>query len=268
MPAALRLAFCVVLPAPRDPAREDPLSDLPFLPATPLIDKLESIFSLTEEEKSAIHRLPFEVREARPGETLLREGDRPSSCGLVVDGMVCRFKVLDEGRRQIMMFHTRGDIPNLESLHIAVMDHNVGALCPSSVAFVPLSVLRSLTIEFPRIAAAFWRDTLIDAAVFRTWLVNIGCKSAYARIAHLLCELVVRARAVGLGQDGFDHLPTQEEIGDALGLSNVHVNRTMRQLREDGLIVTRGRRLTVLDWANLQVAGEFDPRYLHLKKTV
>jgi CRP-like cAMP-binding protein len=236
------------------------------LPATPLVDKLESIFSLTDEERGAIHGLPFEVREAKPGEALFKEGDQPSSCGLVLHGIVCRFKILDEGRRQIMMFHTRGDIPNLESLHIPVMDHNVGALCPSIIAFVPLSVLRSLTTEFPRIAAAFWRDTLIDAAVLRTWLVNIGCKSAYARIAHLLCELIVRARVVGLGREGFDHLPTQEEIGDALGLSNVHVNRTMRQLREDGLIVTQGPRLTVLDWAKLQAAGEFDPGYLHLEK--
>jgi CRP-like cAMP-binding protein len=117
----------------------------------------------------------------------------------------------------------------------------------------------------PRIASALWRNTLIDAAIFRQWMVGIGRKTAYGRIAHLICELLVLARSVGLAEYMIERTPTQEEFGDALGLSLVHVNRTMRALRDDGLIATEGRRLTVLDWEGLRSAGDFDPAYLHLK---
>lgn len=241
---------------------------IPLPHAGVLVRKLESIFRLSEDERAAIERLPLKVREVRAGEVFVREGDRPSQCCVVLSGMVARQKVVSNGRRQIFMFHIAGDVPDLQSLHIDVMDHEIAALMPGHVALVPHTVVRALTDKFPRITSALWRDTLIDAAVFRAWLVNIGQRSAYSRIAHLFCELTVRARAVGLDQDGIDHLPTQQEIGDALGMSLVHVNRTMRELRENGLVSTEGRRrLTILDWPGLQQAAEFDPSYLHLEKT-
>jgi hypothetical protein len=159
------------------------------------------------------------------------------------------------------------DIPDLHSVHIDVMDHDVAMLQPGKVALVPHAALLALMERHPRIAAALWRCTLIDAAIFRQWMVGMGRKSAYARVAHLLCELVVLARAVDLGAGGIDHLPTQEELGDALGLSVVHVNRTMRTLREDKLIETRGKRLTILDWSGLSQAAGFSPSYLHLGRS-
>ena len=242
---------------------------LPFPSTSPLIRKLESIFELTNEERAAVESLPLNVREVAAGETIVRDGDRLNQCCLVIAGLICRSKTLGDGHRQIFMFHISGDIPDLQGLHIDVMDHDIGALQPSTVSFIPHQAIRAVTKAFPRIADAFWRDTLIDAAVFRAWLVNVGAKSAYGRVAHLLCELVARARAVGLAENTLNHLPTQEEIGDALGLSVVHVNRTMRELRAKDLVATPQRRqLVVLDWDTLREAGEFDPTYLHLKKAV
>jgi CRP-like cAMP-binding protein len=132
---------------------------------------------------------------------------------------------------------------------------------------LPHEVIHDLCARQPRIAGALWRETLIDAAIFREWMVGIGRRSAHARIAHLLCEMLVRMRAVGLAEDHACELPfTQTGIGDALGLSTVHVNRTLQELRGAGLITLRGGALTVMDWEGLQGAGEFDLTYLHQKR--
>jgi CRP-like cAMP-binding protein len=237
-------------------------------PYTALLRKIESHIALTTDERQAIQNLPVHVRAAKAGETLLREGDRPSQCCLVLSGLVCRQKIVGEGRRQIMSFDINGDVTDLQSLHLDVMDHDVAMLQDGKVGFLPHAALRAMNERHPRIAAALWRATLIDAAIFRQWMVNVGRKSAYSRVAHLLCELVALARSVGLNEYVIEHRPTQEELGNALGLSIVHVNRTMRALREAGLVATEGRRLVVLDWEVLQSAGEFDPAYLHLKTAV
>jgi CRP-like cAMP-binding protein len=185
----------------------------------------------------------------------------------VVEGFACRYNTTAEGKRQILSFHISGDIPDLQSLHIDVMDHSLGTLVPSRLAFIQHADLRSLVRSHPRLADLLWRDTLIDAAVFRQWMVGLGRRSAHGRIAHLLCELLVRLRAVELVQDySFDLPVTQAELGDALGISNVHVNRVLQDLRGENLITWRGNALTVLDWEGLKQAGEFDPAYLHLVK--
>ncbi len=169
------------------------------------------------------------------------------------------------GKRQIFSFHIPGDIPDMQSIHLSVMDHTLGTICASKVAFIPHEHVRALNRSCPRIADVFWRDTLIDAAVFREWMAGIGRRSAFARIAHLFCELFLRYKATGLTNGNSFNLPvTQSEIGDALGLSTVHVNRVLQELRGNGLITLRGGFLTVLDWDGLREAGEFDPAYLHL----
>jgi len=233
-----------------------------------LFRKLETVVNLTSEERKAIERLPAHVRNTGNGETLLREGDRPSQCCLILSGLACRQKFVGNGHRQIMSFHILGDLPDLQSLYLDVMDHEVAMLRSGKVAFISHVAIRELIEQHPRMGAAFGRHTLIDAAIFRAWMVNIGRRSAHSRVAHLLCELVVLARVVGLGKKVIHHLPTQEELGDALGLSIVHINRTMRHLRDEQLIATEGRQLSILDWKGLQRAGEFDPAYLHLKRTV
>jgi CRP-like cAMP-binding protein len=234
----------------------------------PLIRKLESIAPLSDAEKSAISALPITVRDLRADQDILRDQDRPSQCCAILEGFACRYKVLPGGRRQIVSFHIPGDIPDLQSLHLEIMDHSLGTVVASKVAFIPHEAVRSFLRAHPRIADVFWRDTLIDAAVFREWVVNVGRREAYGRISHLLCEVYVRLKAVGLANGQAFEMPlTQAELGDATGMSTVHVNRTLQELRKDELITTpKNGRVVIEDWAGLQAAGEFDPTYLHQKK--
>jgi CRP-like cAMP-binding protein len=152
-------------------------------------------------------------------------------------------------------------------LHLEIMDHSLATVVPTKVAFIPHEAVRTFLRAHPRIADVFWRETLIDAAVFREWVVNVGRRDAYARIAHVLCEIYVRLRAVGLVSGQAYQLPiTQAELGDATGLSTVHVNRTLQELRGNGLITMKGGRVVIEDWSGLQTAGEFDATYLHIKQ--
>ena len=231
-----------------------------------LVRKLQSIYTLQADDIAALADLPLRFKDIEENADLVQEGDQPSECCLLVDGFVCRYKILGEGQRQIFSFHIPGDIPDLQSLHIGTMDHSLGALTPCRVAYIPHSAMDRLLRSQPNLAAAFWRDTLIDAAVFREWLAGVGRRSAYQRIAHLICEVFTRLRSVGLAEGWEFALPiTQGEIADALGLTPVHVNRVLQQLRAEGLIATRGARWSVRDWDLLQEAGDFDAAYLHLR---
>jgi CRP-like cAMP-binding protein len=239
-----------------------PNSDL-----NPLVRKLESIVALTAEEREAVLRIPVTLRTLKADQDIVRDQDRPSQCCLILEGFACRYKMLREGKRQILSFHIPGDIPDLQSLHLEVMDHSLGTLTASKVALIPHDVVRAFLRAHPRIGDIFWRDTLIDAAVFREWVTNVGRREAYGRIAHLFCELFLRLSAVGLNKGDSYGMPiTQAELADATGLSTVHVNRTMQELRQDGLIGTKNGMVIIKDWEALRVAGEFDPTYLHLRK--
>jgi len=235
--------------------------------ATPLVRKLESQIVLSDAEKDALQSLSGTVKTLEADQDIVREGERPSTCCLVLDGFVHRYKMTETGKRQILSFHISGDIPDLQSLHLEVMDHSLGTLARSTLAFLPHDTVRDLIRRCPRIGDAFWRETLIDAAVFREWMLGLGRREAYGRMAHLLCELYVRLKAVGLANGhGYEMPLTQAELGDALGLSTVHVNRTLQDLRGEGLITLQGGSVAVLDWEGLRKAGEFDPTYLHLRK--
>src|SRR5215217_3288390 len=235
--------------------------------ATPLIHKLESILVLSEDERIALRKLSGTIKTVGPRQDLVREGDRPSECCLILDGFAYRYKLTGDGKRQIFSFHIPGDIPDLQSLHMDVMDHSLSALSACKALFIPHETVCDLVRQCPRIGDAFWRDTLIDAAVFRAWIMNLGRREAYGRMAHLLCEFYVRLRAVGLTNGDACEMPfTQAELADATGLSAVHVNRTLQELRGEGLITLRNGSLAVLDWERLREAGKFDPTYLHLKK--
>ena len=232
-----------------------------------VLRKLESIFDLTDHDRAAIYRIPLIPRVFKAGQDIVREGDRPSQCCALLEGFACRHRVMPTGKRQIFSFHIPGDMPDLQSIHLDVMDHNLTALVTSEIAFIPHDVVRELLRSRPHISDALWRDTLIDAAVFREWIANVGCRGAYARTAHLLCELFVRMAAIGRTIGAAYPMPvTQQDLGDALGLSTVHVNRTLQELRANGLISTQRRSVVVEDWEGLQEAGEFEPTYLHLRK--
>jgi CRP-like cAMP-binding protein len=229
-----------------------------------LLLKLDSIAELMPEDRDALTSLPLRLKSIPQDADIIREGDRPSESCLLLEGFCCRYKIVGEGKRQILSFHTPGDIPDLQSIYLKTMDHSIVALVPSKVAFIPHQNLIDLTRRYPRIAAAFWRDTLIDAAIFREWMVGLGRRDAYQRIAHLFCEMALRIKAVGLANNGSYDLPvTQAELGDALGLSNVHVNRVLMDLRKNKLISLRSTTITIIDWEQLKRAGDFDPLYLH-----
>ncbi|WP_244472891.1 Crp/Fnr family transcriptional regulator, partial [Methylobacterium sp. Leaf100] len=145
---------------------------------TMLLRKLDSIATLSNEEQEAVRNLPARTRTLEPGQDIVREGDKPSQCCLVLEGWLCRYKILGEGRRQIFSFHIPGDTPDLQSLHLPVMDHSLGTVTVATVAFIPHDSVRDLTLRFPRLGAVLWRDTLIDAAIFREWMTGMGRKSA------------------------------------------------------------------------------------------
>lgn len=229
--------------------------------------KLESIAELAADERQAILELPVSLKRFDASQDIVSEGERTRQCCLVVEGLVCRYKLVASGERQIMSLHIPGDIPDLHSLHIETMDHSLGTLTPALVGFIPHDAVRRMTRASYKVAEAFWREALIDAAIFREWMVGIGRRSAPSRLAHFLCEFVTKMQAVGLSDGVVCELPmTQTEIGDALGLSTVHTNKKLRELRAARLIELRGRRLRVLDWDGLCALGEFDPVYLHLRR--
>lgn len=230
-----------------------------------LVRKLRMRWSLTEDDLTAIQRLPLHLKAVPPHTTIVAEGDRPNQSFLLLDGFVCRAKATNVGRRQILSFHVAGDIPDLQSLHLHVLDHDVASLGPCSVAHVAHVHLRELVTERPQVANALWRDTLIEAAIFREWILNVGRRPAEQRMAHLFCEIVDRLDAVGLGRDGVYELPlTQIDLADALGLSAVHVNRVLQEIRGRGLIEFQRSTLVVKDAGGLRQLGEYDPLYLHV----
>ena len=174
---------------------------------------------------------------------------------------------MPDGARQITAYLIPGDFCDLHVTILRQMDHSITALTPATVAFVPHGEMEALTAERPALVRALWWATLVDEAVLRAWIVNLGRRDAYESIAHLMCELHVRMEQVGLVENGRFDLPlTQEELADSLGLTPVHVNRILQRLRADGLIILRERLLTILDVAGLRKVAGFDPNYLHTRK--
>ena len=232
-----------------------------------LIRKLESSAPLSDAERQAIESLPVRIHNLDARQDIVRDGDQPTHCCLILDGWACRYKMLSQGKRQILSFHIPGDIPDLQSLHIHTMDHSLATLTKAVVAFIPHESLRELTARHPGLAAAFWRDTLIDAAVFREWLISMGRRSSFEHVAHLFCELYLKLQAVGLAGDHRCPLPiTQTDLADALGLTSVHVNRVLQEMRGRTLITLRSQTLVIEAWDELLRVSEFDPTYLQLEK--
>src|SRR5215204_3155959 len=219
----------------------------------PLIRKLESQgLCLTDEEQSALLAMPMQVETLRADQDIVREGDRPTRSCLVLEGYAAMYKVTPTGKRQIVAFHLAGDIPDLQSTQLNVLDTSLGTITPAKVAFIRHEAINEVCERHYRIARALWRQTLIDAAIFREWVVNVGRREALNALAHVICEFVIRMRSMGLTDGEACELPmTQAELGDALGISTVHVNRTLMELRAAGLLRLTGARLTVLDWDRL-----------------
>ena len=229
-----------------------------------LIGGLERLGPLSDQERGLLENASFAVQHMEGDRDLAREGDRPTHCSLLLDGFACRYKMLESGQRQIMAFHVPSDLCDLTSLLLGTLDHSVATLTPAKVALIPHATIQGWIERSPNLGHLLWQATQVDASVSREWIVNVGQRTAYQRTAHLLCELLLRMRSAGQADGYTCRLPlTQLVLADALGLTPVHVNRTLQWLRGEGLIAFGGGVLTVLDWLRLKRAGGFDPAYLH-----
>lgn len=228
------------------------------------IRKLDRLVELDAEDRRAVAELPFRMGTARANQMLVREGDETVDCYVLLSGYACRHKLAGDGGRQIVSFHVPGDILDIQHLLLPCADHNLEAITEIRFARVAADALRRVARDRPRVGEALWRDTLIDASIFREWVLNVGRRDAKARIAHMLCEFAVRREAAELGGPERFELPmTQNHIADATGLTPIHVNRSLRALGDDGVIARDRRHIEVLDWERMKRVADFDPMYLH-----
>ncbi|WP_445221584.1 Crp/Fnr family transcriptional regulator [Bradyrhizobium sp. Pa8] len=234
-----------------------------------LVRRLRTSSGISDDDVKEIEMLPIAVRQY-PAETpVVRDGERATDCCLIADGFCARSKTIPSGKRQILSIHIPGEIPDLMSLFLHVMDHDLSTLTPCTLGFIRHETLRKLHQRSPSVAELFWRDTLIDSAMFREWIVNVGQRPAPARLAHVMIELRERLRVIErLDGNSFEMPLTQEQIGEALGITAVHANRVIKQLRQEGIVELHRGRVTVLDERKFLELADFDGRYLHQSPTL
>ena len=229
----------------------------------PFLIKLDRVVRLTPNDRQALANACRDVRSIPADRYIARTGDRPGYVHLILEGWAVRCQLLSDGSRQITAFLLPGDLCDQHVTILGAMDHDIRTITPARVAHLPNGELEELARKSPQIARALWWSTLVDEAVLRAWIANIGRREAYQRVGHILCELHVRLENIGLTNGAQFELPvTQEELADALGLTPVHVNRMLRRLREEGLIFTRRPWITLRDIARLREACGFDGAYL------
>ncbi|GJD41129.1 MULTISPECIES: Crp/Fnr family transcriptional regulator [Methylobacterium] len=231
------------------------------------IRKLEQFTKLSCDDRQALENAVCKRRTIAKHADIISEGDDPHHVNLILDGWACRYKHLDDGRRQIISLFVPGDLCDSHVYLLREMDHSIVALTPVRLAEISRAALEQVANDNVRVTKALWWNTLVTVAVQREWTVNLGQRTALERLGHLFCELFLRLRGVGLTDGPSYELPlTQVELADALGLSNVHINRTLQDLRRAGLIVLKGGRLTIPDFDALQRASLFNPNYLHIDR--
>lgn len=236
-------------------------------PLAPMLRKLGYWGELSEDDRAALLALPHTTKAIEPQGYIVREGDKPTHSCLLRSGFVFRHKMVASGARQILAIHMDGDIVDLQNSLLETADHSVQALGRANVAFIPRESIRKIAFERPAIGMAMWYDTLVDGSIFREWLANVGRRDARTRIAHLLCEFALRMNAAGLNSRSRYELPmSQEELGDCTGLTSVHVNRTLRSMDADKLVVRTRRSVIIEDWKRLAEAGDFQSTYLHMRE--
>lgn len=228
------------------------------------VEKLRGYVSLTDEDTRLLTGACAMQRDVPARHDLIREGDKPVFVFVMLDGWACRYKLLPEGGRQIIAFLMPGDFCDMHVAVLDEMDHSIGTLTPSRVASIPRAKMEELIETRHAITRAFWRTQLVDESVLRAWIVSMGRRSSLQRVAHLLCELYVRAQSIGLEIDGRCELPiSQIALADAVGLTPVHVNRVLRKLRLRGAIAKHARMLVITDIGALGAIAGFDANYLH-----
>lgn len=239
---------------------------LPVSNCETLVKAVGTFAPLSVEEQFALRDAAHgALRIFGPKRDIVREGNQPKGVFLIENGWACRYKALADGRRQIINVLLPGDIVDLNLDLVTVMDHSISALSRVEIIELAPNRLRSAMYGHPTLLEAIYWRQMVDAATAREWICNVGRRTAIERMAHLLCELYTRLRSVGLTADGrFQLLMTQGDLADATGLTPVHTNRMMKELREAGLIEYHSRWLTLLDVNRLKSIGQFDDNYLHL----
>jgi CRP-like cAMP-binding protein len=238
-------------------------------PYSRLLLRLERFNTLSADDRQLIADLPLKVVNYPPHQEVVSHGYSTARCTLVLDGFLYSHKPASGCRRQITSFFVPGDVADLPTLYLPAVDHSITTLGPAVLAFVPHAALKETVDQSTALAQAFWRETMIQAAIFQEWVVNLGRRDAFARLAHVVCELTVRLQASGLARDLSFAIPwTQMDVADACGISNVHANRVIQELRRLGLVEWDSRRLTIRDWNALARLGDFNDDYLQYHATL
>ena len=233
------------------------------------VRKIERRRPLPEVDRAALLALPVVVKLYEPNETVLQKDVTASHCAIVAKGLVSRVKELENGARQIVALYIAGDAVDLQSILFVKTDHVLCAHSPTEVAWIAYKDFLDLFAQRPAIAHALWLDTLIDASIFREWTANLGQRSARERTAHFVLEMAARLDTIGQLKDNSFELPlTQNAIAEAMGLSLVHMNKSLQTLKQAGLLATRGRRITLLNRSGLIELTGFSSSYLHLDQAL
>lgn len=229
--------------------------------------KLRARDAVSEEEAMVLERLVGRVQEVPSDKTVIRAGDELTESVLLLDGLMCRYKDLRDGSRQISELHVPGDFVDLHGFSLKKLDHSIMSLTPCRIAYVPHQRIEALTETHPHLTRLLWLTTNIDAAIHREWVLSLGRRNAVARTAAFFCEMYLRLRTVGMTEGmAYPLAITQGDLAECLGLTAVHVNRTLKVLRERELIEFRNRRVRVLNFEALAKLGEFNDDYLSLEQ--
>lgn len=229
-----------------------------------LARKLNLHHRLSDLDQQAILRLPHKIRRLEAQSYILREGDRPDRCGVLLEGYAFRHKLTGDGSRQILAINIPGEALDFQNLFLEEADHNVQMLTRGVIADVPREAIEDLVARHFEVGRAILISSLVEASIFREWVVNIGQRDSRSRIAHLLCEFAYRLNAQALHAGDIYELPiTQEQLADATGLTPVHVNRVLQALQREGLIERDRRMIRFPNWERMRDVADFNPRYLH-----
>ncbi len=235
--------------------------------SNPFVRRLESFTALSVEHRREIERLTAGDHQLHSHRDIIRSGDEPLVVHVVLSGWACRYKVLPDGRRQIVSLFLPGDMCDPYVFLLGAMDQTLGTLTPVTLARISAPAIRDMTASGPELAEALWWNMLVTVEIQREWTISLGRRTAVERLAHFFCEILARLAAVDLSNGSDCEMPlTQTDLADALGLSTVHVNRSVQELRATGLITLRNRRLTVNDLQGLTELAMFDPGYLHRRR--
>lgn len=238
-----------------------------FSPLAPMLHRLQRWAVLGDDDCAAILALPHSIRRLGPNHVIVHEGAKAGYACMLLSGFAIRYKVAGNGGRQILSLHMDGDLIDLQNALLDVADHNVQTIGAVEAAYIPVEAITAIAADHPAVGRAMWRETLVEGSIFRESLLNLGRHDARTRTAHFLCELALRLEAAGLAtRERFELPVTQEQMGDMLGLTPIHINRTLQALGAEGILDRRQRAVTIRDWDALARAGDFDPGYLHLDR--